>query len=291
MGVVDAFLSLFGSVEETIPRTANDPPAALVGHGIETPTPAPARLTLSTMFLAKAFIQFKRLRMRQGLTRLHDSHFAKLGRRCARRREHAWSLPDSPPSLSCRVETRLAQKHKPIARAPESLSSVGNYKRMGFVLRSSLVGTGSSLSLSSTKSRPLPVPRMPSSRPQSQISCPQVSAVSRLICVLDIHVGYTCLNRGQHLRLWSTSSGARPGLWDASCMRQQTGEVCRPSDRPASPSLVHPGSSHLLPKASPSELSVRKHTYGVAFHLPPAAVLDPTGASCSFTVVVPAGCL
>ena len=44
-------------------------------------------------------------------------------------------------------------------------------------------------------------------------------------------------------------------------------------------------------KDSPSELGVRKHTYGVAFHLPPAAALDPTGESCSFTVVVPAGCL
>ena len=73
--------SLLGSVDETIPRTANEPPAALVGHGIETPTPTPARLTLSTMFLAKAFIQFKRARMRQGLTRLHDEHFAKLDRR------------------------------------------------------------------------------------------------------------------------------------------------------------------------------------------------------------------
>ena len=44
-------------------------------------------------------------------------------------------------------------------------------------------------------------------------------------------------------------------------------------------------------KDSPSELGVRKHTYGVAFHLPPAAALDPTGESCSFIVVVPAGCL
>lgn len=203
-------------VEDTLRRAPSDSSPTLIGRCIEAPTPPPERLTLVTMFVAKAYIQFKRNQIRRGLMRLHEDHFTNLNRR---------------------VEVQAVKKQPQCRAAESSTSSLGTRASTGPRLGPSDVTS------SSAKRRPLPVPRMPSSRPQAFISCPQ------------------------HLKLWSTVAGARPGLWDASCMRPIYGQASR------------------------SEVSVRKHTYGVAFCLPPAARLDPSGESCTFTVCVPASVL
>jgi hypothetical protein len=53
------------------------PNQLLFGSSLETPTPLPERLTLSTMFVAKAFLRFKRECVRKALSKLHGEHFAR----------------------------------------------------------------------------------------------------------------------------------------------------------------------------------------------------------------------